>query len=143
MTQMDLTTKFWDINKSEVMTRYVCPRFMGHATADVLKDQFLDAMEGLDVDRCEQIAMDGPNVNKSFFNKMQDYRRSHELKELTDIGTCNLHNVHLAFKTGAKKSKDWEIKELLSAAYYLFHDSAARSEDYISKSGCSKFLSKI
>ena len=39
-----------------------------------------------------------------------------------DIGSCGLHTIHNAFKTGAKKT-DWKMKNILKAAYQIFHDS--------------------
>ena len=49
-----------------------------------------------------------------------------------ELGTYNLHNIHNAFKFGAKAT-DWEVQKILNAAYYTLHDTPARREDFLLK----------
>ena len=49
---------------------------------------------------------------------------------LITVGSCGLHVVHHAFKTGAQAS-EWNVEEFLSSLYWLFVDSPARKEDFI------------
>ena len=59
-----------------------------------------------------------------------------ELRALADIGSCNLHIVNGAFKTGAE---DWEIKMTLKGAIYLLHDTPERREDFTRVTGGTRF----
>ena len=51
---------------------------------------------------------------------------------IVDIGPCNLHNMHGAFKNGAECS-GWQMK----AAYQILKDSSAMREDYGSLTNCN------
>ena len=46
--------------------------------------------------------------------------------------------MHGAFRNGVEIS-GWKIKNSLNGAYWLFHDSPARREDYIAQTACSEF----
>ena len=47
--------------------------------------------------------MDGPNVNKAFEMKLSlDLKKKSE-NIFIELGTCNLHKVHIAFRKGIKK----------------------------------------
>lgn len=50
-----------------------------------------------------QLMMDGPNVNKSFEEKLRKALEDQYGTTLIDIGTCSLHHMHNAFKNGLKK----------------------------------------
>ena len=73
--------------------------------------------------------MDRPSFNWCFLDLLQKRRTERELPALADIGSCNLHIVHRAFKTGAEAT-DWEIKKTLKGAFYMLHDTPARREDF-------------
>ena len=79
--------------------------------------------------------MGGPNINLKFLNDIAKDRVANEQHELIFIGTCGLHVIHEAFKTGAE-SIDWKMKKMLKAAFQILHDSPARREDYKSTTGC-------
>ena len=68
-----------------------------------------------------QVSMDGPSVNLKLLRLLQSERKK-DIQELLDIGTCGLHTIHGAFKTGMEAS-GWEIKKTLKAAYTILHDS--------------------
>ena len=82
--------------------------------------------------------MVGPNVNLKFFKEFAVEFKEDSFHSLVDIGSCCLHIVHGAFKTGAEKS-EWGLKKFLKAAYTILHDSPARREDYESVTGSSKY----
>ena len=63
---------------------------------------------------------------------MEDYL------SLIDIGSCSLHVVHGAFRTGVQKTK-WSIDGILRALYNLFNDSPAKREDYKTITGSDIF----
>ena len=115
--------------------RYFHSAFFGHACGKDLLKEFIDATKELNTAVLVHVGMDGPGVNKLFFKLLLEDRKTKELNGLVNIGSCNIHNMHGSFKAGAE-STGWKIKETLKGAYYLFKDSPARKEDYISQTGC-------
>ena len=79
--------------------------------------------------------MDGPNVSLKFLNDVAKDSVANKQRELIFIGTCGLHALHGAFKTGAE-STDWKMKKIFKAAFQILYDSPARREDYKSITGC-------
>lgn len=59
--------------------------------------------------------------------------------QLIDIGSCGLHTLHNAFKTGVVAA-EWNISSVLKSLYYLFKDAPARREDYLSCANSEKNL---
>ena len=51
-------------------------------------------------------------------------------------GSCSLHAIHGAFKTG-EQSIDWKLKKILRALHQILHDSPARQNDYTDVTGGS------
>ena len=125
---MDLGVRYWDQEKNRVISVYLTSQFLGHTRAKDLVDKFLSGLSKLDLRNLVQISMDGPRVNWKFYD---DYVRSRpaEYPSLLQLGSCGLHIVHGSFKTGAMAS-GWNLDDALRAAFSLFHDSPARTEDY-------------
>ena len=48
--------------------------------------------------------MDGRNVNLKFLQLIQKDREENQQYGLIDIGSCGLHTIHNAFKTGAEET---------------------------------------
>ena len=82
--------------------------------------------------------MDGPNVNWNFYDILVRKREENKLGELVNIGSCGLHVLHGAFKTGAKKTP-WKISKIMLALFVMLHDTSARSADYRDVTGSDKF----
>ena len=82
--------------------------------------------------------MDGPTIDLKFYEAVVTERNENEQHQLINIGSCGLHTIHGAFKTGFEKSA-WKIKKILKGAYYVFHDSPAKREDYTTKTGSTQF----
>lgn len=136
--EMDLIIRFWDNISSDVQVRYWGSEFSGHATAtDILKN-FNESISGLDVSKQVQISMDGPSVNTKFLGEIKKERDESGISKLIDIGSCNLHIVHGALKTGTEKT-GWNLKGILKGAFQLLKDSPARREDYVSITGSTIF----
>ena len=57
---------------------------------------------------------------------------------LINVGSCSLHVVHGAFRSGMIKTK-WGIDSLLKALHSLFDESPAKREDYIKVTGSEMF----
>ena len=73
--------------------------------------------------------MDGPSVNIKFYNECIQKHREECHHQLIDMGSCSLHIIHGALRTGEIKS-EWDLKHILKGTYQILRDSPARSEDY-------------
>ena len=131
--QMDLTLRYWSSTHNEVWTLFYTSFFLGHAEGDKVSLKMYEQMhnDGIPMDKMATWVRDGPNVNKTIFQKMnelisQDYW---EFQGLIGIGSCKIHTVHNAFGKGIEQhGKD--IHQLCLAIYLLFNYSAARCEDF-------------
>ena len=117
--QMDLIVRFWNDLSNEVEVRYLNSTFLGHSSALDIRNHFNKETEILNLSRMLQISMDGPSTNWKFFNELSKYRCD---CELIDIGSCGIHIMHGAFKTGAE-STSWDIKSVLKGSYQILHDT--------------------
>ena len=77
-----------------------------------------------------QLSMDGPSVNWLLFDLLEKQHEEQELPKLLNIGSCNLHVIQGAFKSGFQ-SVEWNIGKLMKASYNLFHDLPARRAGYV------------
>jgi len=56
---------------------------------------------------------------------------------LFHTGSCTLHIVHGAFKTGLKDGAGaWEVAKTLRSMYHLLKDSPARRDEYAKHAVC-------
>jgi hypothetical protein len=141
--QMDLIIRFWDDDKQQVATRYLTSVFMGHATAEDILHAFKTGLGKLDTNRLIQVSMDGPNVNWKFLQLLDDdISGSPEDPKLLEFGSCGLHVIHGAVKTG-HGSTHWNLHGFLRALYYLFKNSPARRSDYVAITGSNVFPKKF
>ena len=123
--QLDLVIRFWDEVNNQVKNRYWDSDFIGHSTAaDILK-HFKGGTEKLD----DSKMMDGPATNWKFLSLLVADRDLEQLPKLVNIGSCSLHTIHGAFKTGAE-STNWNVKATLKGAFQFLHDTPARRDDY-------------
>ena len=136
--QLDFIIRYWDESASRVSTRYWNSTFLGHAKVADLKENYHAGIERINASKIMQISMDGPNVNLALYKELVAERKELNLSGFLDIGSCNLHTVHNAFKVGAQKT-DWNIKHVLSGAFWTFKDSPARRADYISLNNSNVF----
>ena len=83
--------------------------------------------------------MDGPNINWKMLDLIVEDRNSNETyPNLLDVGSCSLHVVHGAFRTGMKQI-GWGIDLLLKSLYSHLHETPARGEDYTKMTGSEVF----
>jgi len=138
--QMDFSVRFWDTEKQLIVNRYLGSQFLGHATARDIDASFKKGIARLENKKLTQISMDGPNVNHKFYKDFCSDRAllEPELPLLFDIGTCGLHVVHGAFRTGFE-STGWKLDVILKSLWYLFNESPARMDDYKRITGCNVF----
>ena len=136
--QMELMVRYWDINWNKVKVRYWNSKFLGHTTHTDLLHHFNDAFSGLDMSKMIQVSMDGPTVNWKLFEALVSYRSECELPQLINIGSCGLHVINGAFRTGAEATS-WDIKGTLKGIFQILHESPARREDYESVTGAKSY----
>ena len=83
--------------------------------------------------------MDGPNINWKMLDLIVEDRNSNETyPNLLDVGSCSLHVVHGAFRTGMKQTGSG-IDLLLKSLYSHLHETPARREDYTEMTGSEVF----
>ena len=135
--QMDFIVRYFKNGKVE--SRYLSSGFLGYTTAEDLKRTFEECTEKLDTKKLIQVSMDGLNVNWKMLDLMVEDKNSNETyPKLLDVGSCGLHVVHGAFRTGLKQT-GWGIDQVLKSLHSLFHDAPARREDYIRIAGSEVF----
>ena len=86
--------------------------------------------------------MDGPNVNWSFLEKLVSNHQDEFNTSCFFFGSCGLHVINDALKTGHATVK-WKVQLLLRSFYKLFKDSPARRADYIDWTGSELFPKKF
>ena len=112
--EMDRYVRFWESVSNRVKTRYFGSSFLGHTTLQDLCSHFIDVTKDLNSTRLYQISMDGPSVNIKFYNEFIKTHKCHH--QLIDMGSCSLHIIHGALRTGEIKS-EWYSKHVLKGAY--------------------------
>ena len=129
-SQMDLIVRFWNTTKNQVSVWYWDSKFLGHARADNILAKSNDSMSTLDPNKMIQVSLDGLSTNSC--------RLENEQSQLIEIGSCGLHIIHRAYKTGTE-STDWELKKIFKGTFTLLHDSPARRNEYILLTGSNTF----
>ena len=77
-----------------------------------------------------QVSMSVPNVNwKLYDNIVKERNQNDDYQALITIGSCSLHVVHGAFRSGVQKTK-WEIDGVLKAMHKLLDESPTKREDF-------------
>ena len=128
--QLDVHVRFLDVDGT-VKTRYIDSYFLGHATANDIVLKLNEKMSNIDNEAMLQLSTDGPNVNWKVSKEVSASMSEKLDKRLLNIGSCALHVFHNSIKAGLKEC-GWEIDTLLRSLYYLFHDSPARRDDFLS-----------
>lgn len=141
--QMDIFVRWYNENTSSVVTNYYTSIFLGHCAADDLLSGFLKALEHVPLKKIMQVSMDGPSVNIKFLEKLERHLEEQcILEKILNIGTCGLHVINGAFRSG-HDSVGWNIDGLLASLYYLFKDSPVRRAEFIELTNQSIFPSSF
>ncbi|XP_077511308.1 uncharacterized protein LOC144121784 [Amblyomma americanum] len=141
--QMDVLIRYWDQTDATVKTRYLTSCFLGHTCAEDLSVAFRKATEGIKQMKILQVSMDGPNVNLKFLRSLkEELREADNSHKILDIGSCGLHIVNGAFKTG-HSATHWDLVAFLRGSYNLFKCAPARRADYTRYTGSVVFPLKF
>ena len=129
--QMDLTLRYW--SHEEVWITYYTSLFFGHAEGEKVAVKMYEQLvsDGIPVAKLVTLVRDGPNVNKTIFQKMDELIRHDNpaFTGLVDLGSCSIHTIHNAFGKGLEQCGK-EIEQLCMDLHALFKYSAARCEDF-------------
>ena len=132
-SEMDLYVRYWDDRDKLVKIRYYGSSFLGHCKPDDLLEHFTKLTKKLKSENLYQISVDGPNVNKKFYENFSRKFGDEICHKLIDIGSWSLQIIHGAFGAGTEQS-EWQLKKFLKGAFTVFHNSPACREDYESVS---------
>ena len=69
-----------------------------------------ESLTGITLQKMYHLSMDRPYVNWNVFELLNAERCENEFPSLINIGSCGLHVVHGAFKTGFQ-SVDWDLSK--------------------------------
>ena len=133
--QMDVLVRFFNEASGLVETRYFDSAFLKRPNAFNLHTRLIESLEGLPLNNRLQLSMDGPSVNRDVLARHHKFRTEKEFADGTNIGSCGLHILHGAFKTGVKAYK-WEVDKILKAMWRLLYESPARRDIYIKETLC-------
>ena len=89
---------------------YLDSTFIRHAQHQHLFEHFVAGLDSLDLKKLLQVSVDGPNVSWAFFSELRNYETENDMSKLLSTGSCNLHAIHGAFKTG-EQSTYWKLKK--------------------------------
>lgn len=143
MNQMDIIVRFWSSTENKVVTRYLTSVFLGHSTSNDLIKAFKEALSSkIELRNIIQISMDGPAVNWKFLRELQDEIDQPDSQMFVQMGSCGLHVIHGAFKTGMN-STGWNIILFLRSIYNLFKNVPARRADYTRITESTEFPKKF
>ena len=124
ISEMDLYVRYWDDLDKIVKVRYYGSFFLGHCKATHLLEHFNELTKKLKSENLYQISVDGPNVNKKFYEDFSRKFGDENYHKLIDIGGCSLLIVHGAFRAGAEQS-EWELKKFLEGAFTVSQFSSS------------------
>ena len=116
----------------QVTNLYCGSLFVGHCGSEQLLEHFQHFVKDLSLD-CKlllHVGMDGPNVNKSFHQKLVHHLKEDVDTTVLDLGTCSLHPVHTAFRKGISELT-YDIDGFLEDLYFFFKYSSARKKDFL------------
>lgn len=114
--QLDVHVCFWE--EGLVSTWFYTSHFLGHATADDLYEKLRDSCDSFGLRGILQLSMDGPNVNWKTHSMLATDNEEETNHKLLNIGSCGLHVMHNAFRSGSAET-EWGIEETLSSLYWL------------------------
>lgn len=129
--QYDGYIQYYSPKFQKIVNHYCGSLFLGHCTAENLKDHFYEFGEMLkwDVNLLMHLGMDGPNVNLLFQKKLEADLSEKYNKTFLNVGTCSIHPVHTAFEKGLKKIT-FDFNKFAQDLHFFFKYSSCRREDF-------------
>ena len=129
--QMDLLIRYWSETDHEVKVKYLASLMFGSATAiNVVKEMTyaLDKL-GVPIKLMVSLGMDGPNVNKSIRDKLNDIKKEKGFPKLVMCPpSCLIHVCYNSFRKGLAQFGQ-NAEELCLNLYYFFKKSPCRKSE--------------
>ena len=98
--QMDVQFRCWNEAAKQVNTSIFYSQFSKRPNAKNLFDCLMSSLNNFLLERLLQLSMDGPNTNWSVLKLLHEDLCEKDYPNIIDIGSCSLHVVHGAFKSG-------------------------------------------
>ena len=127
--QMDMHVYYWDNDHNYVATHYYYSEFMDKASVKDVFESFSACLSGISEGKLFPVFSDGPNVNLSFLELLEEDRNEKELSQLAHIRTCGLHTLKNSMKH-SKKESGWNVKKLLISLHRILDKSPSTRADY-------------
>ena len=119
--QIDVQIRYWNEIAKQVGTRFFEFQFPRRPNAKKLFDCLITLLDDLPSERFFQLSIDGPNTSWSVLTMLHDGRYEKDYPKIIDIGSCSLHVLHGAFKSGVE-AIDWFLNKI----WKIFDNSLAR-----------------
>jgi hypothetical protein len=125
--QLDGYVSYVDKNRDNVNGVYIGSQFLDHgASGDIIKSVCaLIEDVALDFKHLISIGMDGPNVNKKFYEMIKQKVQDDFNTGIIDKGSCMLHTTNNGFRAGVKEFK-FDIELFVGDLVFFFEMSTTR-----------------
>ena len=97
--QMDVLVRYYSEKHGEVKVRFLKALMFGHAFAKTVGDELWKTVEEsrLSPRFLLSLSSDGPNVNKSIKQNINNKLQENFKRQLVDTGSCQIHVAHNSF----------------------------------------------
>jgi hypothetical protein len=131
--QLNIQIRYWSKMRNEVCVRFYKALMFGHAEGAKVASRIIETLQedGIQLQNLSCLSSDGPNVNKTIWTHVQKRLTDAGHNGLIQIGSCNIHVVHNAFRA-ALCQFGTDAEELAIDLHTFFKLSAARREDFSS-----------
>ena len=92
--QMDVVIRYWNKTAGNVETRYYDSKFLSRPNAKQLLKNIENVAKNFKTEKCLQLEMDGPCVNWSVLNMLNNKLEENIFSKTINIGSCSPHTVH-------------------------------------------------
>ena len=130
--QMDILVRYYSEVHGEVKVGFLKAVMFGHAFAKTVADEIWRTLQqsGLSPRFLLSLSSDGPNVNKSIKQSINNKLEEHFKRQLVDTGSCQIHIAHNSLRKGIEAYGE-AIENLCIDLFYFFKLSASRRDDYL------------
>ena len=132
--QMDVLLRYFSETTNLVETRSLLPFFFARAPADFVVGKFQDLQNDKEYiipwDKLFNISSDGPNINKSIWQLLNDSLTSRNFHGLLEFSPCTLYKIHNAFPKGIVILEK-DVEGLVFDLHQWFKNAPCKEEDSV------------
>ena len=129
--QCDLLLRYWSEAAGEIRVQFLKALMFGHAKGKDVSMAILETLqeEGYQLPLAQLISLgsDGPNVNKTIWNLINEHMKTNGLHGILAFIPCNLHIVHNAFRQGLNIFGE-QAEQLVLDLFFFLKASPCRKE---------------